>query len=187
MTPSVSATYIGKPTASTAAPRSPPSSSATRCASPVPPGVMRRAYLPARRANPPVGGHALSGTHRRLSGSPHTPHTDPRNTGPMTDHALETLRPAALPRIRPLLPAAVVLANAAAIVWLWWPGGNVPDAHDAGELLTSLARVTGLLGAYSALLQVLLLARIPEIERLVGLDRLSIWHRWNGHACLYLI
>ena len=33
----------------------------------------------------------------------------------------------------------------------------------------------------------LLLARIPALERLVGLDRLTIWHRWNGHACLWLI
>jgi predicted ferric reductase len=49
------------------------------------------------------------------------------------------------------------------------------------------ARVTGRLGAYSALLQVLLLARLPWLERLVGFDRLSTWHRWNGHACLYLV
>lgn len=82
---------------------------------------------------------------------------------------------------------AITVGNAAAIVWLWYHGGNVTDVHDTGEALTSLARLTGLLGAYAALVQVLLLARIPELERLVGLDRLSIWHRWNGHACLYLI
>ena len=33
----------------------------------------------------------------------------------------------------------------------------------------------------------LLLARIPWVERLVGFDRLTVWHRWNGHACLYLV
>jgi predicted ferric reductase len=53
--------------------------------------------------------------------------------------------------------------------------------------LTSLARITGLLGAYSALLQVLLLARLPAVERLFGFDRLTVWHRWNGHACLDLV
>src|SRR5581483_11847397 len=83
--------------------------------------------------------------------------------------------------------ALVVAANAAAIVWLWYHGGNVTKVHSQGELLTSIARLTGLLGAYSALLQVLLLARIPALERLVGFDRLTVWHRWNGHACLYLI
>src|SRR4051812_39855665 len=110
----------------------------------------------------------------------------------MTDHAIHT-RTAVVPR--PQLRHSVIagglilagLGNAAAIVWLWWHGGNVTDIHDSGELLTSLARLTGLLGAYSALLQVLLLARIPALERLVGFDRLTIWHRWNGHACLWLI
>jgi len=82
---------------------------------------------------------------------------------------------------------AVVLGNAAAIVWLWWHGGNVTKVHSTGDLLTSIARITGLLGAYLALLQVVLLARLPWLERLVGFDRLTFWHRWNGHACLDLV
>jgi predicted ferric reductase len=80
----------------------------------------------------------------------------------------------------------VVLANAAAIVWLWVHGGNV-TAKSSGDVLTSIARLTGLLSAYLALIQVVLLARIPALERLVGFDRLSVWHRWNGHACLDLV
>ena len=55
----------------------------------------------------------------------------------------------------------LVAGNAALMVWLWVHGGNVSDDLTTGELLTSLARITGLLGAYSALLQVLLLARLP--------------------------
>src|SRR5437870_1900426 len=82
---------------------------------------------------------------------------------------------------------AVLAGNAAAIVWLWVHGGNVSDDLTTGELLTSLGRITGLLASYSALLQVLLLARLPWLERLVGFDRLSVWHRWNGHACLDLV
>src|SRR5437867_5003357 len=80
-----------------------------------------------------------------------------------------------------------VAGNAAVLVWLWVHGGNVSEDLSTGELLTSLARITGLLGAYSALLQVLLLARLPPVERLFGFDRLTVWHRWNGHACLDLI
>ena len=76
----------------------------------------------------------------------------------------------------------VFAANAIAIVWLWVHGGNVTDVRSAGDALTSLGRLTGLLGAYSALVQVLLLARLPPLERLVGFDRLSVWHRLNGHA-----
>jgi predicted ferric reductase len=80
----------------------------------------------------------------------------------------------------------LAIANAVAIVWLWVHGGNVAD-HNTGELLTSLGRLTGLLGAYAALLQVVLLARLPWLERLVGFDRLTVWHRWNGHATLELV
>lgn len=82
---------------------------------------------------------------------------------------------------------ALLLGNAAAIVWLWVHGGNATDDQSAGELVTSLARLTGLLGAYAALVQVVLLARLPWLERLVGFDRLTVWHRWNGHATLDLV
>src|SRR5436309_2750076 len=81
----------------------------------------------------------------------------------------------------------IVAGNAAAIVWLWVHGGNVSDDLSSGELLTSLARITGLLASYAALLQVFLLARLPWLERLVGFDRLSVWHRRNGHACVHLV
>jgi predicted ferric reductase len=81
---------------------------------------------------------------------------------------------------------ALVAANAAVIVWLWVHGGNL-DPATAGEALTSLGRLTGLLAAYLALVQVILLARLPALERAVGLDRLGVWHRWNGHACIDLV
>src|SRR5712691_8073905 len=109
-------------------------------------------------------------------------------------YALESPRLSALARPRSgrrLAMASavwiVVAGNAALMVWLWVHGGNVSEHLSTGELLTSLGRITGLPGAYSALLQVLLLARLPAVERLFGFDRLTVWHRWNGHACLDLI
>ena len=68
----------------------------------------------------------------------------------------------------------LVAANTALIVWLWAHGGNVTHVRSTGDLLVSIARITGLLGAYSALVQVLLLARIPDVERL---GRLRPAHR----------
>jgi predicted ferric reductase len=95
----------------------------------------------------------------------------------------------ALPSRRTLslvLVWVVVLGNAAGIVYLWAQGGNL-EHGDAADVFTSIARITGLLCAYLALIQVLLLARIPLLERAVGYDRLSIWHRWNGHATIDLL
>jgi predicted ferric reductase len=99
-------------------------------------------------------------------------------------------RPAARPRLGALTAALVWLflaGNVVAIVWLWYHGGNVTQVHSTGEILTSIARITGLLGAYLALVQVLLLSRLPVLERLAGFDRLTVWHRWNGHVCFDLI
>jgi predicted ferric reductase/uncharacterized protein with FMN-binding domain len=81
----------------------------------------------------------------------------------------------------------VLAANAVAIVWLWLYDGGVTGIHDVAGVLTSIGRITGLLGAYFLLIQILLLARIRPIERLVGFDRLTVWHRLNGILCFYLI
>ncbi|HEY6758534.1 MAG TPA: ferredoxin reductase family protein [Baekduia sp.] len=81
----------------------------------------------------------------------------------------------------------IVVGNAAVMVALWLHYGGLTGVHDTGARLTSVGRITGLLGAWLALLQVLLLARLPVLERLVGFDRLTVWHRRNGKAALGLI
>jgi predicted ferric reductase len=83
--------------------------------------------------------------------------------------------------------SAVVIVNAAVIVWLWVYGKNVSGVHGWGDLWTSIGRLTGLLSAYLALVQVLLLARLPWMERVLGFDGLTVWHRLNGKICLYLV
>jgi predicted ferric reductase len=77
--------------------------------------------------------------------------------------------------------------NLAVVAALWWRGGGVADVHDASTLLASAGRLAGLLGACAALVQVLLLARIPALDRAIGFDRLAAWHRRNGFACLSLL
>ena len=115
----------------------------------------------------------------------------------VTEVALLPEQAAPLPRAAaepwaPASPCALVLwavvgVNAAVIVWLWLRGGGISPSTPRGDLATSLGRITGLLGAYFALVQVLLLARLPWLERLVGFDRLTVWHRRNGKLVLYLI
>ena len=84
------------------------------------------------------------------------------------------------------LPALVLAAGAGIVAGLWGAGG-VEDIHDTATLLTGLGRVAGLLGAYLALVELLLLARLPVLDRLVGLQQLTAWHRRNGKLCLSLL
>ena len=80
----------------------------------------------------------------------------------------------------------LVAANAVAVVGLWWRQGGLREVHDVAGLLTSLGRLTGLLGALLALVELLLLARIPVLDA-AGLERVGTWHRLNGRLCLALI
>jgi predicted ferric reductase len=79
------------------------------------------------------------------------------------------------------------IGNAAAVLWLWLHGGGVSIVHDSNALWTSLGRLTGLLSAYLALVQIVLLSRMPWLEKLVGFDHLTRCHRFNGQACILLV
>jgi len=81
----------------------------------------------------------------------------------------------------------VIVANALVIVWLWLHGGGVSLVHGSAGLFTSLGRITGLGAVYLALIQILLLARLPPVERLVGFDHITMWHRRNGKVCISLV
>src|SRR4051794_12040248 len=71
--------------------------------------------------------------------------------------------------------------TALVVVALWLRGGGVQaltPAHAA--LLTSLGRLAGLVAADLLLVQVLLMARVPMIERSYGQDELARRHRLVG-------
>jgi predicted ferric reductase len=74
---------------------------------------------------------------------------------------------------------------------VWAQGGGDGQSGfkwgDSLQVFLNLGRITALLSGYLALVEVLLLARLPFVERLVGFDRLTNWHRWNGHAVLWLV
>ena len=56
-----------------------------------------------------------------------------------------------------------------------------------GGLLIAAGRLTGFTGAYLMLIMVLLIARLPWLERAVGQDRLVRWHRRIGPWPIWLI
>jgi predicted ferric reductase len=56
-----------------------------------------------------------------------------------------------------------------------------------GGVATAIGRMAGLLAAYAMVVVVLLVARIPPLERAIGQDRLVTWHRRLGPWPLYLL
>jgi predicted ferric reductase len=81
----------------------------------------------------------------------------------------------------------LLAAGAAVAVALWLHAGGPLDVHDTATALAAAGRLCGLVGAYSALVQLVLLARLPAVERVIGLERVMAWHRRNGLACLLLL
>ena len=86
----------------------------------------------------------------------------------------------------PVAVAAVIAGHAAVAVSLWLQNG-LADVRDLPTGLVSAGRLTGLLGAYFALVQLALLSRLPALERAAALDRRVAWHRPAAVACIALL
>jgi predicted ferric reductase len=83
--------------------------------------------------------------------------------------------------------AAVIAAVGAVVVGMWWRDTPVGSLHGLGDLLIAAGRITGLLGAYLILVEVLLMGRVAWLDRLIGMDRLATWHRRNGQYSITLL
>lgn len=59
-----------------------------------------------------------------------------------------------------------------------------PPAHNT---LTSIGRFFGLHLAFVMALQLLLIARLPFLDRRLGMDKLTTWHRWTGFTLFWLV
>jgi predicted ferric reductase len=84
----------------------------------------------------------------------------------------------------PLL--ALAGAGAVAVLALWWQNTAVVNGN-TGEWLVGAGRITGLLGGYSIAMVVLLMARVPALERQVGSDRVTRWHAMLGRYAISLV
>src|SRR3954471_12114779 len=68
--------------------------------------------------------------------------------------------------------------SALLLVSYWWAaGGGFQDMAGWESGLTSTARLTGLVASVLLLIQVLLMSRLPLLERAYGQDRLAQIHR----------
>ena len=99
--------------------------------------------------------------------------------------------PAPLARLpqpaRETLIFAVVALGAALVLFLWWHDTLGASLQGAGEQLTAAGRITGLLGTYLVLVEVVLMGRVTWLDRLIGMDRLAVWHRRNGSYAIGLL
>ncbi len=68
-------------------------------------------------------------------------------------------------------------ANAAIVVAFWWVSTGTQPMRSPGDVVNAIGRVTGLLGTYLVLWQLLLMTRQPWLDAAFGLDRLAIVHR----------
>lgn len=94
--------------------------------------------------------------------------------------------PAPPTAIRPRVVArtglyAVLAGNVAVVLYFFLAAGF------ASNTLIVLGRLTGLFGALLMAFQLLLVARLPWLDRRIGMDRLTSWHRWTGFSVLWTL
>jgi predicted ferric reductase len=79
---------------------------------------------------------------------------------------------------------AVVLANLAIVEVMY----VVAESAEPGKnTLVSIGRFLGLHAALFMIAQLLLIARVPWLDRRIGMDRLTSWHRWTGFTLFWLV
>lgn len=76
---------------------------------------------------------------------------------------------------------ALLAANVAAVTFF------AADAGLGSGALVVLGRFAGLYGALLMAFQLLLVARLPWLDRRIGMDRLTRWHRWTGFGLLWTL
>ncbi|MET7477712.1 ferredoxin reductase family protein [Streptomyces sp. NPDC005648] len=95
--------------------------------------------------------------------------------------------PAPPTAIRPRVVArtglfAVLAVNAAVVTYFF-----VQPGFAASNALIVIGRLFGVYGALVMAFQLVLVARLPWLDRRIGMDRLTSWHRWTGFALLWTL
>jgi predicted ferric reductase len=80
-----------------------------------------------------------------------------------------------------------VAIGAVGVIGMWWHDTAPASVWGAGPWLTAAGRVTGLVGTYLVVVEVLLMGRVPWLDRMIGMDRLATWHRRNGEYSISLL
>jgi predicted ferric reductase len=84
----------------------------------------------------------------------------------------------------PAVALSAIVAGALLVLLLWWH--DTPPIHLFGDWLTNASRITGLLAGYLIVVLLVLMARVPALERRLGADRLARWHSMGGRYVVSL-
>ena len=111
--------------------------------------------------------------------------TDPSMAPSPARHPRPT--PSGRPLPAPLVPRwwgetawALTWASLLVVAGLWLANGGVTQVTTVADAWSSMGRLTGLLASDLLLIQVLLMARVPAVEKAFGQDELAAMHRQVG-------
>ncbi|WP_436497196.1 ferredoxin reductase family protein [Actinokineospora sp. HUAS TT18] len=76
---------------------------------------------------------------------------------------------------------AFVLVNLVIVEVLFITSGTGKNS------ILTVAKFVGLHAALLMIFQLLLVARLPWLDRRIGMDRLTVWHRWTGFTLLWTV
>ena len=102
------------------------------------------------------------------------------STVPASREALINRHPATTPRWWRDVAGILAWVSMLVVVALWVSNRGLQSLTTLGGGITSLGRLVGLISADLLLIQVLLMARIPLIEKVYGQDELAVRHRTVG-------
>lgn len=82
---------------------------------------------------------------------------------------------------------AILTFNVAVATGMWLRHGGAEQFSTLGGALVGIGQISSLYASIALLAMMLLIARVPWIERAIGMDLLNHWHRWAAIAAAALI
>ena len=117
----------------------------------------------------------MGSDHERVTST-----TLPRSAPP------QAMRPDPRLRVPPGLLQAVFVLGGLGVIWLWWHG-TPATLHSAADWFTEAGRISGLVCGWTVVSLLVVMARVPAVERGVGADRLARWHASLGRYTICLV
>jgi ferredoxin-NADP reductase/DMSO/TMAO reductase YedYZ heme-binding membrane subunit len=85
----------------------------------------------------------------------------------------------------PGLTLSVIGLGAVAVTAQWWH--STQTLTGAGNLLTAVGDMFGMLSGYGVVVLVGLMSRLPPLEKGIGADRLARWHAMGGRCVITVV